>query len=99
MQRVYAYNNYRKFLRDVIESKRKKNPHYSCRAIATHLGISSGTLSRILNESGPFTLSGIPAGTCHVNIARLSKTFTVLYSTPVEITTSVSHNCGTFTID
>ena len=49
MRRVYAYNDYRDFLRDVIEEKRKKNPNYSYRAIAAHLGISSGTLSRILN--------------------------------------------------
>jgi hypothetical protein len=64
--------------------------------------IPGSNFFRILNESGPFTLIGIPAGTYRVNVARFSDTFapfTVLDSSTVEITTGTSHDCGTFTID
>jgi uncharacterized protein (TIGR02147 family) len=46
---VYAYSDYRAYLRDVLEEKRHKNGRFSLRAAARKLGIGSGTLTRILN--------------------------------------------------
>jgi len=57
---------------------------------------------RLLKESGPFTLTGIPAGTFRIKVARLSGTLsqlTVLHSVKVDVSANTAHDCGTFTIE
>ncbi len=49
MPSIYAYRDYRVFLRDSLEEKREKNGGFSLRAAALKLGVGSGTLTRILN--------------------------------------------------
>ncbi len=49
MNSIYTYSDYRGYIKDAIEEKRKKNPRYSYRAAAKRIGISSGSLARILN--------------------------------------------------
>ncbi len=49
MESIFTYTDYRCYIKDAIEEKRKKNPQYSCRCAANRIGISSGSLVRILN--------------------------------------------------
>jgi uncharacterized protein (TIGR02147 family) len=49
MPNVYSYIDYRKFLNDYVAEKKCANPKYSIRLMAQKLGISPGTLVRILN--------------------------------------------------
>jgi uncharacterized protein (TIGR02147 family) len=49
MPNIYEYIDYRKFLRDLIAEKKIANSGYSCRVLASRLGISAATLVRILN--------------------------------------------------
>ncbi|MBN1306360.1 MAG: TIGR02147 family protein [Chitinispirillaceae bacterium] len=51
MNSIFTYSSYREYIKDAIEEKRAKNPRYSYRRAAGRIGISSGTLSRILNGS------------------------------------------------
>jgi uncharacterized protein (TIGR02147 family) len=61
---IYAYTDYREFLRDVLAVKRERNAAFSIRAAAGRLNIGSGTLNRILGGSrniGPSLLPSIVA--------------------------------------
>ncbi|MBN1600596.1 MAG: TIGR02147 family protein [Chitinispirillaceae bacterium] len=49
MESIYTYFDYRKYLVDLFEVKKKVNAALSLRAIAAKIGINSGTLVRILN--------------------------------------------------
>ena len=49
MLNVYSYIDFRKFLNDFITEKKSTNPKFSIRLMAQKLGISPGTLVRILN--------------------------------------------------
>jgi uncharacterized protein (TIGR02147 family) len=56
MDSIFTYSDYRSYIKDAIDEKRKKNPQYSCRSAASRMGISSGSLTRILNgtrHAGP----------------------------------------------
>lgn len=64
MPSVYAYSDYRAFLGDALEEKRRKNAGFSVRAAAQKLGVGSGTLTRILNGTrnpGPSLLPRLAA--------------------------------------
>jgi uncharacterized protein (TIGR02147 family) len=47
--------DFRIFLQNDLVSRMKKNPKYSLRAYSKFLGVNSGTLSRLLSGSRPFT--------------------------------------------
>jgi uncharacterized protein (TIGR02147 family) len=49
MENIFTYSDYRRFIKDAIEDKRKKNPQFSYRCAAIRMGISSGSLARVLN--------------------------------------------------
>ena len=49
MNSIFTYSDYREYIKDAIQEKRKKNPQYSYRCAASRMGISSGSLARILN--------------------------------------------------
>ena len=56
MKSVFEYSDYRGYIKDAIGEKRKRNPQYSYRSAANRMGISSGSLIRILNgtrHAGP----------------------------------------------
>lgn len=61
MKNIFTYADYRVYIKDAIEEKRKKNPQYSYRCAASRMGISSGSLARILN------------GTRHAGAGLMSK--------------------------
>ena len=46
--RVFEYLDYREFIRDRHEARRKENPHFSLRYLAGKCGLSAALLSRIL---------------------------------------------------
>lgn len=49
MYNIFTYTDYREYLHDALAEKRGKNPRYSLRSASARIGISSGTLTRILN--------------------------------------------------
>ncbi len=62
MSSIFSYTDHREYLRDELDRKRNRNPAFSMRAAAAHLGIGSGTLSRILSgarDIGPNLLPAI----------------------------------------
>jgi uncharacterized protein (TIGR02147 family) len=61
---IYAYTDYRDFLRNEISVKRDRNAAFSIRAAAAQMNIGTGTLNRILNGSrniGPALLPTVIA--------------------------------------
>lgn len=59
---IYAYTDYREYLRDVLAGKRERNGSFSIRAAAGRMQIGSGTLNRILSGSrhiGPSLLPSV----------------------------------------
>lgn len=51
MKSIFTYTDYRICIKDAITSKQSVNPLFSLRSAALHMGISSGSLTRILNSS------------------------------------------------
>lgn len=49
MKSIYTYSDYRLYIKDFIQEKRSHNPSFSDRCAALKIGISSGSLTRILN--------------------------------------------------
>jgi uncharacterized protein (TIGR02147 family) len=49
MKSIFTYSDYRGYIKDAIEEKRQKNPQYSFRCAANRMGVSSGSLARVLN--------------------------------------------------
>ena len=45
---IFEYLDYRTFLTDFIEAKKKDNPHFSVRMVASHLGCNPGFFIRVL---------------------------------------------------
>jgi uncharacterized protein (TIGR02147 family) len=59
---IYAYTDYREFLRHELARKQGRNASFSMRAAAARMNIGTGTLNRILNGSrniGPALLPAI----------------------------------------
>jgi len=54
---IYEHKSYRSFLKEVLAEKTKKNPKYSLRAMAKHLGFASSSLSEVMNGKSGFSLS------------------------------------------
>lgn len=48
MNAIYAYTDYREYIRDFLIEKQKKNTKYSSRCAAEKCGVPSGTFTRIL---------------------------------------------------
>lgn len=61
MDSIYTYFDYRQYLNDLIQEKRLRNKVLSLRAIATRIGINSGTLVRILNNERNISKKLVPA--------------------------------------
>jgi uncharacterized protein (TIGR02147 family) len=62
MSSIYSYTDYREYLTDELARKSRRNSSFSLRAAAAHIGVGSGTLSRILNGTrniGPSLLPRI----------------------------------------
>lgn len=49
MTSIFTYTDYRHYIRDAIAEKQANNEHFSLRSAALHIGISSGSLTRVLN--------------------------------------------------
>jgi uncharacterized protein (TIGR02147 family) len=49
MESIFTYSDYRRYVKDAVEEKRKRNPQYSYRCAASRMGVSSGALARVLN--------------------------------------------------
>jgi uncharacterized protein (TIGR02147 family) len=60
MDSIYAYTDYREYLRDFLFEKKKKNPGYSSRCAAEKCGIPSGSFTRILNGTRGIGPSALP---------------------------------------
>jgi uncharacterized protein (TIGR02147 family) len=45
---VFSYTDYRAFLKDFYEARKKDDPHFSHRFIASHVGFDSGYFTKIL---------------------------------------------------
>lgn len=56
MINVYEYTDYRKFLKDYYEDKKKENPHFSYRFIALKSGVNEGNFAKILQGKRNLTL-------------------------------------------
>jgi uncharacterized protein (TIGR02147 family) len=59
---IYAYTDYREFLKDILAGKRERNAAFSIRAAAARINIGTGTLNRILSGSrniGPTLLPAV----------------------------------------
>jgi len=79
MPTIYAYSDYRSFIRDVLEEKRRSNPHFSLRAAASKLGVNSGTLTRIMNGTRHLGPSLLPRFIDFLGLRRRqSEYFTLL---------------------
>lgn len=50
-----AIVDYRTYLRDVLDARRRRNPQYSLRALAQAVGISAAQLSKVLNRRQPLS--------------------------------------------
>lgn len=70
MESIFTYSSYRDYLTDVIEEKRARNARYSYRRAAQRIGISSGTLSRILNGSRHLGGSLLPKMISYLGLKR-----------------------------
>ncbi len=47
---IFNYQDYRQYLKSVLQNRQLKNKRYSLRAFARSLDISPGALSKILNS-------------------------------------------------
>lgn len=56
MVNVYEYTDYRKFLKDYYEEKKKENHHFSYRYIAFHSGVNEGNFAKILKGERNLTI-------------------------------------------
>src|SRR5271166_3865403 len=54
---VYEFASYRTYLKEVLAERVRKNPKYSLRALARHLGVSPSALSEIMNGLGNFSFA------------------------------------------
>src|SRR5260221_443322 len=54
---IYEHTDFRSYLREELISGIKRNPRYSLRGFAKHLGVAPSTLSEILN--GKKSISGV----------------------------------------
>lgn len=60
MNSLYAYTDYRDYIRDFLLEKKKKNSGYSSRCAADKCGVPSGTFTRILNGTRGIGASVLP---------------------------------------
>jgi uncharacterized protein (TIGR02147 family) len=47
---IFNYQDYRQYLKSVLQNRQLKNKRYSLRAFAKSLNISPGALSKVLNS-------------------------------------------------
>jgi uncharacterized protein (TIGR02147 family) len=79
MSSIYSYTEYRDFINDALLRKRSQNPSFSVRAMAAHLSIGSGTLSRILHGTRNIGPTLLPAITEFLGLkAREAEYFSLL---------------------
>jgi uncharacterized protein (TIGR02147 family) len=60
MNSIYAYTDYREYIRDFLIEKKRKNSSYSSRCAAEKCGVPSGTFTRILNGTRGIGQSVLP---------------------------------------
>ena len=81
MPNIYQYIDFRKYLGDFIEEKKKLNPRFSIRLMAGKLGISPGTLVRILSGKRNCSPALLPKITAFIKLReRASEYFSLLVS-------------------
>lgn len=68
MESIYTYFDYRKYLADFFEDKKRLNSSLSLRAIAEKIGINSGTLVRILKSERNISTKRIPLFTTFLKL-------------------------------
>ncbi|MDO5575865.1 MAG: TIGR02147 family protein [Fibrobacter sp.] len=81
MKSIYIYFDYRKYLTDSFEDKKRLNSSLSLRAIAEKIGINSGTLVRILKGERNISTKRIPLFT---NFLKLKGKETLYFTKLVE---------------
>jgi uncharacterized protein (TIGR02147 family) len=81
MDSIYTYFDYRKYLKDLFESKKDQNSALSLRAIASRIGINSGTLVRILNGERNISKKLVPP---FANFLKLKEKETLYFISLVE---------------
>ena len=84
MDSIFTYSDYREYLHDAIAEKRGKNSRYSLRSAAVRIGISSGTLTRILNGSRHIGPDLLPKLITYLGLKRReAEYFSLLASFPL----------------
>jgi uncharacterized protein (TIGR02147 family) len=63
MNTIYAYTDYREYIRDFCAEKRRKNSAFSMRCAAEKCGVPSGTFTRIINGTRGIGPSLLPVFT------------------------------------
>jgi uncharacterized protein (TIGR02147 family) len=81
MDSIYTYFDYRKYLKDLFESKKDQNCALSLRAISSKIGINSGTLVRILNGERNISKKLVPP---FANFLKLKEKETLYFISLVE---------------
>lgn len=84
MPNIYGYIDYRRYLLDYIEERKKAYPRFSCRLFSTHLGISAATLSRILNGERNISRKLLPVFAEELNLREKAAAY---FSLMVQLTT------------
>ncbi len=59
MINIYKYTNYRKFLKEMIESKKKLDPSLTFSKLADEMSVQRSYLSQVLNNRGSFNLDQV----------------------------------------
>jgi len=66
---IYAHTSYRSFLKEILADKAKKNPKYSLRAMAKHLGFASSSLSEVMAGKSGFSLQSARKVAAKLNLS------------------------------
>src|SRR4051812_45542099 len=53
---IFEFTSYRSFLRATLAERVERNPRYSLRAMAQHLGFACSTLSEVINGKANFSI-------------------------------------------
>lgn len=71
MNTIYAYTDYREYIRDFCTEKRRKNSAFSMRCAAEKCGVPSGTFTRIINGTRGIGPSLLPVFTEWLGLKHL----------------------------
>jgi uncharacterized protein (TIGR02147 family) len=71
MNTIYAYTDYREYIRDFCAEKKRKNSAFSMRCAAVKCGVPSGTFTRIINGTRGIGPSLLPVFTEWLGLKHL----------------------------